>query len=406
MNIPKTLSNCPVCDSTQVEPFTTLARLPVFLFPVPADVVGRITRQDFHLTLCGACGHLFQGVQDPELLTRIYEDLYRHYQLDVSNEFAGVYLGKFREFFQSHGKGRSLLDIDCGEAPLGGFFQSLGFAYSAIEPSPKHAKATANNPGADIRKDTFRPGVFDRKFDVVLLNFVLEHLFDLGEALSLLRDEYLEPGGRLFITVPNVATYLRDGIQFYAHEHAQFFTPNTLHHALETRGFTVVAERSAGEPAIWVCAENQVTGRPSDEGLEQDLALKRQFLAQQQVMASEAREALASERHVVLYGAGLPAFWLAEAVLKENPNREVDLVDDNPAYQGRHVAILDKPIRRLSDLVFTGVPFIVISTSAPYQDAIEEKIRRVHPHARIARIRGGRFELRPAVPRSGNDQIR
>lgn len=398
MTSPRILSQCPVCGSTSLEPFTTLPQLPVFLFPVPQDVIGRVTRQDFHLTICQRCGHLFQNVEDPALLGRIYDDLYRHYQLDVSNEFAGVYLDKFREFFQAHGRGRSLLDIGCGEAPLAGFFAACGFSYSAIEPSPKHARAAANNPEADIRKDSFRSGVFDRKFDVVLLNFVLEHLFDLGTTFALLRDEYLAPGGRLFITVPNVETYLRDGIQFYAHEHAQFFTPRSLRHALKTHGFTVVAERCEGEPAIWMCAENRAAGNIRDEHFAEEHALKARFLAGQARLAREARQALAPERHLVLYGAGLPAFWLAGAVLNDGKAREVDLVDDNPAYQGRFVTIVDKPIRRLNDLAPAGDPLFVISTSAPYQDAIETKIRARHPKARIARIRDGRFELRSTAP--------
>jgi SAM-dependent methyltransferase len=395
MNSSRTIHSCPVCGSKNVASFTTIPRLPIFLFPVPREVIGSVTSHDFHLGECQVCSHLFQSVEDPAILGRIYDDLYRHYQLDVSVEFAGVYLDKFRDFFRGHARGNRLLDVGCGEAPLAGFFQELGFSYSGLEPSPKQARATANNPGTDIRRDLLRPGLFKERFDVVLLNFVLEHLFDLRGTLALLQREYLAPGGRVFVTVPNIATYLRDGIQFYAHEHAQYFTPFTLRRAFEANEFAVVADRSLDEPAIWMCAENHSPEPSSDNGLAGDRALKHEFLAQQNGLAEAARRAFADERHIVLYGAGLPAFWLCGTVLAAGPAREIDLLDDNSAYQGRYVAIVDKPICRLEELRHADDPLFVISTSAPYQDRIEAKIRALRPRARVARIRQGHFELRP-----------
>lgn len=395
MNTSRTIHTCPVCGSKSVAPFTTIPRLPIFLFPVPREVIGRVTSHDFHLSECQVCSHLYQSVEDPAILGRIYDDLYRHYQLDVSVEFAGVYLDKFRDFFRSHAFGKRLLDVGCGEAPLAGFFQELGFSYSGLEPSPKQVRAAANNPDTDIRRDVLRPGLFNERFDVVLLNFVLEHLFDLRGTLALLQREYLAPGGRVFVTVPNIATYLQDGIQFYAHEHAQYFTPFTLRRAFEANEFAVVADRSLDEPAIWMCAENRAPGQLSDNGLAGDRALKCEFQAQQNRLAKEARRALANERHIVLYGAGLPAFWLCGTVLADGPGREIDLLDDNPAYQGRLVSIVEKPICRLEDLRRAGDPLFVISTSSPYQDRIEAKIRAQRPRARVARIRHGHFELRP-----------
>ncbi|HET7932178.1 MAG TPA: class I SAM-dependent methyltransferase [Rhodanobacteraceae bacterium] len=98
--------------------------------------------------------------------------------------------------------GSDLLDIGCG---MGGYLlagQALGLDVFGIEPSEAHSRAAVEAFGLDVRSCYFRSTDFDRKFDVVMLSHVIEHIYDPSEFLADVV-KVLKPGGRLIVITPN-----------------------------------------------------------------------------------------------------------------------------------------------------------------------------------------------------------
>jgi SAM-dependent methyltransferase len=81
------------------------------------------------------------------------------------------------------------------------------------------------------------------RFQVVSLSHVLEHLPDPVGELRRLRDEVLEPDGRLLLEVPNLF-----GHRSFELTHLVCFTPKTLADAVRAAGFRVEALKVHGVP--------------------------------------------------------------------------------------------------------------------------------------------------------------
>ena len=98
----------------------------------------------------------------------------------------------------------SLFDIGFGYAQALLYFDSKGIEVSGLEPSPEGVKY-AKSKGLDV----YEAGIEDftitkgRRFDVVMLLNVLEHLSHPQETLKSIQENLLNPGGIVVIEVPN-----------------------------------------------------------------------------------------------------------------------------------------------------------------------------------------------------------
>ncbi len=100
--------------------------------------------------------------------------------------------------------GLSILDIGCGFGYSVKFFRDKGLDAAGIEPS-REATSYAAKDGLNVVRgeiDDFSVA-FGKKFDVVLIMDVLEHLREPWRILKYAREELLKPGGLLVVDVPN-----------------------------------------------------------------------------------------------------------------------------------------------------------------------------------------------------------
>jgi 2-polyprenyl-3-methyl-5-hydroxy-6-metoxy-1,4-benzoquinol methylase len=137
-----------------------------------------------------------------------------------------------------------LLDVGCGQ----GFFleecAGLGMSVRGIEPSPHAVQYAQTQMGLDVRALT--PDRLPRRerYHVITLWEVLEHVPDPLATLRLLY-AHLEPGGQLWVAVPNLNALAR---RFHGQEyfnlrnksHLTHFDRHTLRRALEEAGFADV----------------------------------------------------------------------------------------------------------------------------------------------------------------------
>jgi 2-polyprenyl-3-methyl-5-hydroxy-6-metoxy-1,4-benzoquinol methylase len=161
-----------------------------------------------------------------------------------------------------HGPG-TVLDIGCGRARLGAEIEKLGYRVTGIDNNPI-AQTTARRRLAEVLDcniiDFGRLGALldGRRFDWLVTADVLEHLPDPLGALRCYR-RFLQPHGRLVISLPNVAVWdnrlrLMCGHFDYADSgvldrtHLRFFTFRTARRLLAEAGFAV--PRTTWEPGI------------------------------------------------------------------------------------------------------------------------------------------------------------
>ena len=103
----------------------------------------------------------------------------------------------------TNGPGRSFLDVGCGMGMYLIAAQRLGFEVLGFEPSSNHARVATQHFQLPVIADYFSADrVAGKKFDLIVLSHVIEHIFDPKAFLQELVG-VLKPGGALVVITPN-----------------------------------------------------------------------------------------------------------------------------------------------------------------------------------------------------------
>jgi SAM-dependent methyltransferase len=215
---------------------------------------------------CASCGlEQISPVPAPDALGAAYRDYYNF------GGSGGRYAGWRQKFIDSpvyrvwlaldgdisfhsmRGTGR-LLDIGCNEGRGLALYKKGGFDAEGLETNPVAAAAAraAGHVVHEVPIERFRP---DRPYDVAILSNVLEHALDPAAMLADIR-RILKPGGQLWISCPNGASWWRHlfgraWINWHVPFHIVQFTETTLAATLSRAGFTIQRQREE-TPALWV----------------------------------------------------------------------------------------------------------------------------------------------------------
>ncbi|MBJ7879661.1 class I SAM-dependent methyltransferase [Gelidibacter salicanalis] len=121
---------------------------------------------------------------------------------------------------------KSLLDVGCGTGDFLQVAAKAGWTITGIEPNI-NARAIANKKTQNAVHNAERLFQFKANtYDVITLWHVLEHLPNLEEHISTLKN-LLKPGGTLIIAVPNYRSY---DAQLYKEFWAAYDAPRHLWH--------------------------------------------------------------------------------------------------------------------------------------------------------------------------------
>jgi len=222
------------------------------------------------------------------------------------------------------------------------------------------------------------PDSWRGQLDVVIANFVLEHIPQPVETLSLLKD-LLAPDGVLFLTVPNALSNTGDLLVV---DHVNHFTPYSLFNLFGSVGMALTELDEVQLPGGLIAAARKVGGRDQIPAPKDDSLLIIEALSVWEKSKSKliSKAALLSKSPSAIFGAGFYGNWIASILAgtveincfvdnnKHLQNRKIKNLPvfapaNMPAsietvYVGINPAIAKKVVERESSLISKSLVFL------------------------------------------------
>ena len=228
------ISKCISCDSTNFDYYNEnlTLKLPMFI--------------------CRNCKLYVTGKSQKEIdeiLLHFYEEDFWKKDLDeiLEPDFTDSYsIGRIRLWRSQQkyckdilNKNKSILEIGCGHGEAICNFDESGYAVTGIEPDKKNViainKKLKNGKCLTEKAETF---TFDKKFDIIWLNHVFEHLSQPIEFLVRIKD-FLKKSGFVFIEVPSVEK-VNDYRKFLRVPHAYNYSKQALINISKKANFEII----------------------------------------------------------------------------------------------------------------------------------------------------------------------
>lgn len=226
------ITNCSVCSSNQ---FTHLLWATDWLHG---------SNESFEYVRCVCCGLVYIRIRPTEdQIVRYYpENSYYTYQASEEVPSRSEYEWLARRLTTLLGTPGSFIDIGCGDGSFLAAMQRNGWSGVGTEVHAPTAQRL-RDMGYTILSGKLRTlNLPSHSFNLVSMLEVLEHIHNPLETLQEAR-RLLTPGGRLFITTPNIESleFRLYGGRWVAMEppiHLQLFSPKSLTKLLNEAGFS------------------------------------------------------------------------------------------------------------------------------------------------------------------------
>lgn len=204
----------------------------------------------YEVKLCPKCGFVYAGdIKQAMSLTEYYALLSKYersglYDSSIEKERFTWEAGFLKEHLPLE---ISVLDIGCSSGGLLRAMQKVGFRnLSGFEPSSVNVHRIQEDYGISAyvgaMGEGFPKALQGRKFDLLVLNNVLEHVLLLHESLNWCLD-LLSDHGYFYIEVPDLEQFQekQDLYQQFSSEHVNYFTLSTLSKLMLCKGMKILA---------------------------------------------------------------------------------------------------------------------------------------------------------------------
>lgn len=221
----KVRTECPICHNSQFENGIKLK-----------DYM--ITREEFHIVACAACGfHFTHPIPFEKEIGRYYKSeayvSHSSSKKGVINFIYGIVrrvtLKQKVKWVKSVTKGTDLLDVGCGTGHFLQIAKSSGFNATGIEPDEDARSFAIEENGVMCLPQDKLYDLPGGGYDVISMWHVLEHVYDLERDLAVMA-KLLRKNGKFLIAVPNMASY---DAQRYGVFWAAYDVPRHLYHFQE-----------------------------------------------------------------------------------------------------------------------------------------------------------------------------
>ncbi|OIN57172.1 class I SAM-dependent methyltransferase [Arsenicibacter rosenii] len=235
----ETLTACPVCGSSQLSHFLTCK-----------DYL--VSQSDFTIQECTECSFRFTNPRpDQHSIGQFYKSEQYVSHNDESKGFINFLYRTVRQYtlkgkvnlINDLNKGTgSILDIGCGTGSFLEACSKRGWVIQGMEPDSDARKIASERLNSRIGESLqeFDP---DKKYDVITLWHVLEHVAELDQVAYKLK-QLLKPEGTLLIAVPNNVSadaihYKQYWAAYDVPRHLHHFTPATIKRLMATHSLTL-----------------------------------------------------------------------------------------------------------------------------------------------------------------------
>lgn len=236
----KLTRNCPVCSSS----IGAIIHNQSF-----AHVEGSPLPTNYDIVNCLKCGFVFADSSSSQNDYNLYYSILSKYEDSKISSGSGFNqndydrLERTAETLERHiKKDAAILDLGCANGGQLKVLKERGFSnLTGVDPSKKCVENVKNEGIEAIQAHLFEHSFinWEKKFDLIILSHVLEHIRDLEESIQIAKDK-LSENGILYIEVPDASRYNDFYIVPYYYvdcEHINHFSKVSLTNLLQKFGF-------------------------------------------------------------------------------------------------------------------------------------------------------------------------
>ena len=364
---------CPICENKSE---------PQLAYYDIDDFDGTSFSGQVKLMSCKNCGFVFNDSDDGASAYDSYYENESFYFTDTSfgtggtTDFDRNRYALYLKILEQHKVASNMfvVDIGCGKGGLLSFFLEKGFNKLAGVEIDQRLVNKAHAIGLNVKKGsaTNLPD-FDEKIDMFCLSHLLEHIYDLEDAIEMIKYQ-LKDNGLVFIEVPDASRYSAGQVfEFYwlaMREHVNHFDPWHLEMLMSKHGFKkesmlqsmVSYDDDYGYPSL-IMLFRKVTIVSSDFIFNPDLieSIKIYISKENESLDHKKRiieKLIGNQKEVSVWGIALEFFILYSMTSLRKCNIQY-LIDKNPIKQTKKVdGILINPPEILNDLSDDAVVLI------------------------------------------------
>lgn len=376
----KLLRSCPICGNGMGEILYTQK----FSFPTENHLP-----KHYDVVCCNMCGFVFADSSATQKEYDIYYEELSKYENEATASGTGMSsydaerinqtAQEIKKFLPS--KSAKILDVGAANGGLLLALRTAGYNnLIGLDPSSACVKKMKSQGLKAVIGGIFSEVQINERFDCIILSHVLEHLYDVREAIENLL-VLLNEGGILYIEVPNAALYSKYFIvpfYYFDCEHINHFDESSIRNllglfggiVLEAQSKEILVSKDHPYPILGVFYKknNSVASSPVLDFTIKQSVLKhiQQSLATEQGKKFEKLEK--DDTPIIVWGAGqYTQRLLADTNLKRC--NIIAFVDNDSKKHGlklENIKIESKEILR----DFNGI--IVIASAMHSQEILEE----------------------------------
>lgn len=262
-----TYTNCPVCNSTAIKQFSTVKDF-------------NVTGEDFEIYECTMCTLRFtQNIPGPEDMGPYYSSADYVSHSDTKKGFINRAYHWVRNYTikakrkliekTTRKSSGTLLDIGAGTGSFVAAMQDAGWQVLGMEPDDSARAKALEKHSIILQNPTFLFELEDKRFDVITLWHVLEHIHRLQDYIQVFH-RTLKDDGYLIIAVPN---YTSNDAQHYKEQwaaydvprHLYHFSPKSMQKLMYVNGFEVMSVKPMWFDSFYVSLLSEKYERKKDD---------------------------------------------------------------------------------------------------------------------------------------------
>jgi len=266
----ETLTNCPICQSSELKPF-----LECVDYTVSKDTfkIVQCVSCGFHFTnprpTEAECGKYYQSedyISHSDTKKGLINSLYhyaRKFTLKKKLKLLTVVSGQWSVVSDKKG---SILDLGCGTGAFLNACKEAGWKVQGIEPSAEARDVAKKNYGLELFDVGTWERLADKSIDVVTAWHVLEHVYNLDNEVKQVK-RVLSKDGAFIVALPNCNSadakfYEQYWAAYDVPRHIWHFTPADVKLFFEKQGFKLESVLPMPWDAYYICmlSERYKTG--------------------------------------------------------------------------------------------------------------------------------------------------